>query len=81
MSRLGVTPHAIFVVERAFSANGVRRLIDLSRQRLCAGKAEDIVDAIRLTPRHRLGPRVMPIAPEQDAGFRPTFSNMPHQPA
>ena len=38
MSLLGVTPHDIFVVERAFSANGVGRLIDLSRRRLCAGK-------------------------------------------
>jgi len=33
MSLLGVTPHDIFVVERAVSANGVGRLIDLSRRR------------------------------------------------
>jgi hypothetical protein len=81
MPRLGVTPHDIFVGECAFRANGVRCLVDLSRQRLRAGKAEDIVDAVRLTPRHRLGPRVMPVAPEQDAGSRPALSNMPHQPA
>ena len=72
MSRLAVTPHDIFVVERAFSANGIRRLVDLSRQRLVPE------DAVRLTPRHRLGSRVMPIAPEQDTGFRTVFSNMPH---
>ena len=81
MPRLGVTPHDIFVVERTFRANGVGRLVDLSRRRPCAGKAKNIVDAVRLTPRHRLGSRVMPVAPEQDAGFRPAFSNMPHQPA
>jgi hypothetical protein len=35
MSRLAVTPYDIFVVERALSANGIRRLVDLSRRGLC----------------------------------------------
>ena len=33
MSFLGATPHDIVVVERPFNANGVGRLIDLSRRR------------------------------------------------
>ena len=46
MSLLGVTPHDIFVVERATSANGVSRLIDLSRRRLCAGKVCYLVSSL-----------------------------------
>ena len=64
MPRLGITAHDILVVDGALGANGVRRFVDLLVERLRAGKAEDVIDAVILAPRHRLRSRVMPVAAE-----------------
>ena len=79
--RLGVTAHDILVVDGALGANGVRRFVHLLRQGLRAGKAEDVIHAVILAPRHRLRSRVMPVASKQDARLRPALADMPRQPA
>ena len=66
---------------RALGADGVSRFVDLPRQRLRAGQSENIVDAVFLTPRHRLGPRVMAVAPKRDARLLPALSNAPDEAA
>ena len=60
---------------------GVRRFIDLLRQGLRAGQAEHIIDAIVFAPCHRLGPRVMAVAPKCDARLGPALADMPRQAA
>jgi len=46
VARLGVASDDVFVAEGALGAHGVGGGVDLSRERLRAGKAEDIVDAL-----------------------------------
>src|SRR5450432_168173 len=47
MAGLGIAAHHGLVVDRAFGSNRVGGLVDLSGERLGAGQAEDIVDAVR----------------------------------
>ena len=42
-------------------------------------QAEDVVDAVVLAPRHRLGPAVMAVAPEGQPGARPVAADAPRQ--
>ena len=48
-------------------------------QHRIAGQAEDIVDAVVLAPRHRLGPAVVAVAPEGEPGARPVPADAPRQ--
>ena len=63
VTRFGEAAHDVEIGERALGAHGVGGGVDLSRERLRAGKAEDIVDTL-FAPGHRLGPGVMAVAPE-----------------
>lgn len=81
MARLGVAAHLRLVADGALGANGVGGLVDLSRERLRVGKAEDIIDAVVLAPGHCLRAGVMPVAPEQDARRRPARADAAHEPA
>jgi len=64
VARLGVATHDVFVADGALGANGVGGLVDLSRERLRAGKAEYVIDVVLFAPGHCLRAGVMPIAPE-----------------
>ena len=46
VARLGVATHDVFVADGALGANGVGGLVDLSRERLRAGKAEYVIDVV-----------------------------------
>ena len=81
VARFGEAAHDILVVERALGAHGVGRFIDFLAERLRAWKSEHIVDAVVLAPSHRLGPSVMAVAAEQDAGCRPPGADAAHEPA
>ena len=50
-------------------------------ERAVTGRAEDIVDAVRLAPGHGLGPTVRTVAAQREPGFRPIAANAPHEPA
>ena len=81
VARLGEAAHDVFVGQSALGANDVGGLVDLSRERLRAGKAEHVVDVALFAPGHRLGPGVVPVAAEQDAGRRPARADAAHEPA
>jgi len=57
--------------------DGVSRLADLLGQRLRAGQSENVIDAVSFTPRHRLGARIMAVAPKGEARPGPALSNAP----
>ena len=44
-----------------------------------AGQAEDVIDAVRLAPRHGLGPAVVAVAAEGQPGARPVPADATHQ--
>ena len=48
-------------------------------QHRIAGQAEDVIDAVVLAPRHRLGPAVVAVAPEGKPGARPVPADAPRQ--
>ena len=73
--------HGVRVPQRAFDADLIGLVVDLLGQRPGAGQAEQVIDAIVLAPSHRLGPGVMAIAPERDAGVAPAFADMAHEAA
>jgi hypothetical protein len=50
MPGLGIAAHHRLVVDCSFGSNCVGDLVDLSGQRLGAGQAKDVVDAVLLTP-------------------------------
>jgi hypothetical protein len=78
---LGIAAHHGLIVDRAFGSNGVGGLVDLSCERLGAGQAKDVVDAVLLTPGRRLGAGVMAVAAEGDVRFGPAPANVPDQAA
>jgi hypothetical protein len=81
MPGLGIAAHHRLVVDCLFGSNCVGDLVDLSGQRLGAGQAKDVVDAVLLTPGHRLGAGVMAVATEGDARVGPAPANVPNQAA
>jgi hypothetical protein len=81
MLGLGIAAHHRLVVDRSFGSNRVGRLVDLSGERLGAGQAKDVVDAVLLTPGHRLGAGVMAVAAEGDVRVGPAPANVPNQAA
>ena len=71
----------VSVAYRALCADGVSRLVDLLEQRPRAGQSENVIDAFSFTPRHRLGPRVVAVAPKRDARLGTTPANAPDEAA
>src|ERR1700733_3073772 len=45
------------------------------------GQTEDVVDAVVLTPRHRLRPSIVPVATERNSRLVPPRPDMPYQAA
>ncbi len=78
MPRLRVTACCILVVD---GARCERRppFRPPSLMRASSGKAEDVIHAVIVAPRHRLQPGVMPVASKQDARLRPALADMPRQ--
>ena len=71
MPDFGVVAYHGLIIDSALRAYSVGGVLDLPRQRLRARQAEDVLQAVGLAPRHRFGPRIMAVAPEQDAGLWP----------
>src|SRR6476646_7420019 len=59
---LGIAAQNRQVLDGASGADVVSDLVDFSGERLGAGQAEDVVDAVVLAPRHRLRPSIVPVA-------------------
>src|SRR5882724_11201519 len=69
------------VLDGASRADVVSGLVDFSGERLGTGQTEDVVDAVVLTPRHRLRPSVVPVATERNSRLVPPRPDMPYQAA
>src|SRR5829696_7264760 len=54
----------------ARSTRIVGELVDLGRESLRAGEAEDVIDAVRLTPVHDLRPTIVSVPADGDASRR-----------
>jgi len=48
---------------------------------LVPDKTEDVVDAVVLTPRHRLRPGIVPVATERNSRLVPSRPDVPYQAA
>ena len=66
---------------RRVDADVVGDCLDLGSERLRAGEAEDVIDAVRLAPVHDLGPAIVAVAADGDAGCRPMAADRPDETA
>src|SRR3954467_4260626 len=71
----GVAPHQRCLALGVAHPHIVYGLLDLPIQHLVAAEAEDVIDAIDLTPRHGLMAPVMTIAPKGQLRVRPVRSD------
>lgn len=78
---LGEAAHGVLVLDRALDADVVGDFLDLGSERLRAGEAEDVIDAVRLAPVHDLGPAIVAVAADGDAGCRPMAADRPDETA
>ena len=78
---LGKAAHHLLIAKGPLGANSIGDVLHLLGERLGAGQAEDVGDAVGLTPRHDLGAGVVAVAPEGESGRRPMSSNAPDQTA
>ena len=76
---LGVAAHDRLAGDGVLSPHRVCCRLDLRRQRPRSGEAEDEVDAVGLAPFHRLGPGVVAVASEQEAGAGPAGADAPDE--
>src|ERR1700677_1611372 len=76
VARFGVAAHDGLVRQSARGAHRIRRLVDFLRQWLRTGQPEDVIDAVRFAPIHRLGSRVMAVAAKGDARPGPALADM-----
>ena len=71
MAGLGVAAHHGLARHRAFGSHRIADLVHLPGERLGAGEAEHVIDAVMLAPAHRLRAGVMAVAAEGDVGLWP----------
>src|SRR6478736_2220421 len=81
VARLGIAAQNRQVLDGASGADVVGDLVDFSGERLGAGQAKDVVDAVVLAPRHRLRPSIVPVATERNSRLLPPSPDMPYQAA
>src|SRR6202040_4230328 len=79
VARLGITAQNRQVLDGASRADVVSGLVDFSGERLGTGQTEDVVDAVVLTPRHRLPPSIVPVATERNSRLVPSRPDVPYQ--
>jgi len=83
---LGLVPVSAYPRMTSFPemARSVRIASAVSRTFLARGfvpgSPENVIDAVRLAPRHRFGPRVT-VTPKRDARLGPALANAPHEAA
>ncbi len=75
MGGLGKAAHSVLVLDRALDAKGVGGLLHLPGKGLCAGEAEDVVDAVRLAPVHHLRSAVVAVATDGDLRRGPMMAD------
>ena len=81
MRGLGEAAHRVLVLDGALDADRIGDVLELVGQRLGAGEAEDIVDAVRLAEVHDLGPAIVAVAADGDLGRGPAAADRPDETA
>ena len=81
MRGLGEAAHRVLVLDGALDADRIGDVLELVGQRLGAGEAEDIVDAVRLAEVHDLGPAIVAVAADGDPGRGPVAADRPDETA
>jgi hypothetical protein len=61
-------------------ADDVGGVLELPAERTGGGQSEDLVDAVFIESRHRLGLGIAPVTAERDARGRSTRARAPNQP-
>src|ERR1700745_4170726 len=79
VARLGIAAQNRQVLDGASRADVVSELVDFFGERLGTGQTEDVVDAVVLTPRHRLRPSIVPVATERNSRLVPSRADVPYQ--
>src|SRR5258707_12961632 len=71
VAELGPSSALVLFALGAAHAEIVGEDADLRMQHVVAGEPEDVIDAVRLAPSHRLGTGIVAIATPADAGLGP----------
>ncbi len=81
VSGLGEAAQAGLLLQRPAGADVVGGFVDQPVEDPVAGQAEEIIDAVRLAPVHRLGAAVVAVAADGDVGRGPAAADLADQPA
>ena len=76
---LGIAAQRGLMVEGTAGADVVCSFLDETLQHPIAGQSEDVIDTVALAPCHDLGPAIVAVAADQDAGGGPAGADAPEE--